>query len=118
MKKSTKAALLSGLILPGTGHLMLKQYGRGAALLASSLIALWILVNTAWQQAMAVVDRINNGEIPLDTGAITAAVSDQGASGDGLLQNIAWLVLVACWLIGIIDSYRIGAAQDKQANSQ
>jgi uncharacterized membrane protein YccF (DUF307 family) len=118
MKKSTKAALLSGLILPGTGHLMLKQRTRGIALMAASLIALWVIVRVAWQQAMSIVDRINSGDIALDTGAISDAVSSQGAGTDGLVLNIAWLVLLACWLAGMIDSYRLGVEQDKQADNQ
>lgn len=116
MKKSLKAALLSGLIFPGIGHLMLKQHLRGSVLMVSSLIALWAIVNVAYQRALAIVDRINSGDIPFDTGAIAEAVSDPGVSAGSLTENISLLVLLACWLIGIIDSYRLGIAQEKQAH--
>ena len=116
MKKSIKAALLSGLIFPGIGHLMLKQHLRGSVLMVSSLIALWAIVNVAYQRALAIVDRINSGDIPFDTGAIAEAVSDPGVSAGSLMENISLLVLIACWLIGIIDSYRLGIAQEKQAH--
>lgn len=111
MKKSVKAALLSGLIFPGVGHMVLRKYLRGSVLLGTSLVALSTLVTKAYQHALPVVDRIMSGEIPLESGAITQAVSDSTNTADSLLQSIAVIVLVACWLAGIIDSYRLGAAE-------
>ena len=117
MKKSTKAALLSGLIFPGIGHLILKEYLRGSVLLFSSLVAMWYLVNVAYQSAMTIVERINSGDIPLDTGAIAEAASGAGADTNGITYNIALLVLLACWLVGIFDSYRVGKEQEKQLHN-
>jgi len=113
MKIPTKAALLSGLILPGIGHIVLKQYLRGSLLVLFSLLALSIIVTRVFQRALTIVDRINSGDIPADTGAIADMVSNSASAADGFTENIALLVLGACWLIGIIDSYRIGIAQEK-----
>jgi hypothetical protein len=44
MKKSSKAALLSGLIFPGIGHMVLKQYLRGSVLMFSALAAFSVIV--------------------------------------------------------------------------
>lgn len=112
MKKSTKAALLSGLVFPGVGHLFLKQYLRASVLVLSSLIASSIIINAAVDQAQAIVDRINSGDIPVDADAIAEMVSNSGNGADGLLQNIAAIVLLVVWLLGIVDSYRLGAAHD------
>ncbi len=109
MKKSTKAALLSGLIFPGIGHLILKYHLRGSALLIASMVALWILVNGVYQSAHSIVDRVNSGDIPLDTNAILAAAADSGSSDGSLLPTIASVALLAFWLFGIFDSYRLGA---------
>jgi len=114
VKKSTKAALLSGLVFPGVGHLVLKSYVRGLALMSLSLIAFSYLVNVAWERATLIVDRMYSGDISLDAGAIAAAAADSSAGASSLAENFSLLVLVGCWLIGIIDSYRLGAAQDKQ----
>jgi uncharacterized membrane protein HdeD (DUF308 family) len=113
MKRSSKAALLSGLILPGIGHIVLKQYLRGSVLILFSLVALSVIVTRIYQQALTIVDRINSGDIPVDAGAIADMVSNSTSAADNLMENIALLVLVACWLIGIIDSYRLGVAQEK-----
>ena len=113
MKRSSKAALLSGLIFPGIGHIILKQYLRGSALMLSALAAFSIVVTRVFQRALTIVDRVNSGEIPVDTGAIAEMVANSTSSADGFIENIAVVVLVTCWLIGIIDSYRLGVAQEK-----
>ncbi len=113
MKRSIKAALLSGLIFPGVGHMVLKQYLRGSILMLSALIALSVIVTKAIKQALTIVDKINNGEIPLEAGAITELLSKSTGGTEGAILNIAALVVGACWLIGIIDSYRIGIKQEK-----
>ncbi|MGB5492627.1 MAG: hypothetical protein WBM76_17505 [Woeseiaceae bacterium] len=113
MKRSSKAALLSGLIFPGIGHIILKQYLRGSVLMLFALIALSVIVTGAYQRALTIVDRINNGDTPVDTGAIAEMVSNSSSAADGFIENIAMVVLVACWLIGIIDSYRLGVAQER-----
>jgi len=113
MKRSSKAALLSGLIFPGIGHIVLKQYLRGSVLMLFALVALSVIVSSIYQRALTIVDRINSGDIPVDTGAIAEMVSKSTSGTDSLMENIAVVVLVACWLIGIIDSYRLGVAQKK-----
>ena len=113
MKRSSKVALLSGLILPGIGHIVLKQYLRGSVLMLFALVALSVIVTRIYQRALTVVDRINSGDIPVDAGAIAEMVSNSTSAADSLIENIALLVLAACWLIGIIDSYRLGVAQEK-----
>jgi hypothetical protein len=113
MKKSSKAALLSGLIFPGIGHIFLREYFRGSALVVLSLAALSVVVAKAYQHAMLIVDRIVSGDISMEAGAIAQAVSNSTTAADSLVENAAVIVLVACWLVGIIDSYRLGAVQEK-----
>jgi len=113
MKKSTKAALLSGLIFPGLGHISLKKYLRGFALAVLSLAALSVVVTSAYQHAMLVVDEVVSGHVSMEAGAIARAVSDSASAADGAVENAAVFVLIACWLAGIIDSYRLGAVQDE-----
>lgn len=114
MRKSLKAALLSGLILPGLGHLTLNRRRRGWMLIAAVVIALAVVVRVSIERAQTVADRIYSGEIPLETAAITEAVARAGSAAEGLAVNIAVVVLVACWLYGIIDSWRLGKARDEQ----
>ena len=114
MKKSSKAALLSALIFPGVGHLVLKQYLRGSALVLVAFTAFSVAVDRAYQRALTVVDRILAGDVPADTGSIADMVSSSTSGADSVIDNAAVIVLVACWLFAIIDSHRLGAAQERQ----
>ena len=113
MKKSSKAALLSGLIFPGIGHFFLREYFRGSALVVVSLAALSVVVAKAYQHAKIIVDRIVSGDVSMEAGAIAQAVSNSTTAADSLVENAAVILLVACWLVGIMDSYRLGAVQEK-----
>jgi len=95
--------------------MILRQYLRGSILMLSALIALSVIVTTAIRQALAIVDRINSGEIPVDTGSIAELVSNSTSGSEGSISNIATFVICACWLIGIIDSYRLGITREKQS---
>ena len=114
MNKITKTILLSGLVFPGAGHLYLKARLTGFSLLGVSLLCLIYIVNTVMQQANAIVDKILANQLPPDITTITAFVQKELAGLDTQSQNMAMLVLVACWFIGLFDSYRI-AKKIKQA---
>ncbi len=93
--------------------MVLKHYLRGSVLMLSALVAFSVIVTVVIQRALIIVDRINSGDIPVETGAIAEMVSNSTNGADSLIQNISVIVLGACWLIGIIDSYRLGIAQEE-----
>ena len=79
----------------------------------SALAALSVIVTSVFQRALIIVERINSGDISVDTGAIAELASNSTSGADSLVESTAVIVLGACWLIGIIDSYRLGTAQEK-----
>ena len=93
--------------------MVLKQYLRGSVLMFSALIASSVIITAVIQRALTIVDRINSGDIPLEAGAIVEMVSNSTNGADSQIVNISLIVLGTCWLIGIIDSYRLGIAQEK-----
>jgi len=113
MKKSTKAALLSALVIPGAGHFFLRKYITGTVLAVTALGSLCLIVARMIETAQQIADKILNGEVPLDVGAITELLSKPPAGTGAQLINIAWVVLIIAWLLGIVDSYRIGLGQDE-----
>jgi hypothetical protein len=115
---STKAVLLSGLVFPGIGHLALKKYFRASVLVLASLAAVYVLTTATINQAMAVVDRINSGEVALDTQAISEAIIASSNEADNRAANASLIVLGACWLFGIVDAWRLGNAEDRRQASQ
>jgi len=61
--------------------------------------------------------KIQTGEIPLDINKITEALSKQLTDSADLV-NVSTYLFGICWIIGIIDSFRIGRSQDKADNSK
>jgi hypothetical protein len=118
VKKSTKAALLSGLLFPGIGHLALKEYLRASILIVAAMAAVYVLTTAAVDQAMGVVDRINSGEVALDSQAISEAITASSAESDNRTANVSLFIFGACWLFGIVDSWRLGNAEDKKHASE
>ena len=108
MTASIKAALWSGLVFPGAGHLFLKSYGRAIGLIVVSAISLSIIVSHAAEQAMGVVAKIQaDGGVP-DLNRILEMASQASASADTQSVNITMIVFMVCWIIGVVDAYRLG----------
>ena len=112
MKKSTKAALLSMLVFPGVGHLYLKKYVFGLLLSIGAATATYFIVSSAVQTALEVVESIQGGSIPLEVGTITELVSQQSRVSEDS-TNIAMIALFIFWVIGILDSFRVGHMLEK-----
>ena len=111
MKKSVKAALLSALVFPGCGHFILRRYKTACVLLLVTLATLAILIDDAISKAKMLTDKILATDIPLDPQAISDSVTALTSGGDSLAVSIATWALLICWLIGIVDAYRIGRDQ-------
>ena len=113
MSRSLKAALLSAFVFPGSGHFLLKKPVHGSLLAGVSIMCLWALLSIALDKAQEISFKLQSGEIPFDIGRITEEVSKQIATGATQTADIATYLLLICWLLGIIDSYRVGRLQEK-----
>ena len=112
MKRSTRAVLLSGLVFPGLGHIFLKQYLRGSILVLIALATASVIIRFAIQQAQVIVDGVVSGDISVDAGAMTELLSSASSGSDSTAVTVSTIIFGACWLIGIVDSYRVGIALD------
>jgi len=113
MKKSTKAVLLSAFVFPGAGHFFLKKKFSGVMLVGASFAGIYFLVSKTIERALEITEKIQSGDIRPDVVAIAEMVSKQPTGAEAQLLKYATAVLVICWVIGIIDSYRVGCARDK-----
>ena len=112
MKKSTKAVLLSGLVFPGLGHLYLKQWIAGAILFGIAACSSWYIGTVVMETAMVIVEKIQSGTVSSDIATITRLAAEQ-SSGTEQATNLAKIIWLACWVIGIVGSWWQGRAQDK-----
>jgi hypothetical protein len=108
MSKAIKAALLSAFVFPGTGHFFLKKHIIGTLLAGAALASLYLVFSRMVERALQIGEKIQRGEVQLDVAAITELISKQPTGTDAQLLNVAWTVLIISWLIGIVDSYRVG----------
>jgi len=115
MKKSLKAGLLSALVFPGLGHFLLKKPVQGVLFSGMAIVCLYFLLSTIIGIAQRISEKILSGEVPMDVATISEMVTQQLVEMDGGGINISVLFLVICWVIGIVDSVRIGWLQDKNA---
>lgn len=113
MKKSTKAALLSAFVFPGVGHIYLRKYAAGVLLAGASFAAIYYLITKAVERAFEISEKIQSGDVQLDVEAIAELVFQQSSGTDAQILNIATIILVIFWLIGIFDSYRAGRVGEK-----
>lgn len=113
MSKSMKAALLSAFVFPGAGHFSLKKPIVGTVLAGAAFASLYSVLSNTFARALQISAEIQGGEVPLDVAAITELVTKQPTGTELQLLNIAAAVFSIAWLIGIVDSYRVGHGQDK-----
>ena len=115
MRKSVKAALLSGLVFPGAGHFFLKRPISGAVLACAALSSLYLIISYSVERALKITEQIQRGEVPANVDTIAELVSRQPIGAEAQLYDMALLALLVSWLLGIFDSYRIGRAQDNDS---
>jgi len=111
MSRPINAMLLSALVVPGAGQLYLKHYGRGFTFIGVSLACLWILMDRAMQLASTVLDQLTAEGGAIDPAHITELVAQASNAPGSPLATIASLGLAGCWLVGIVDAYRLGRRQ-------
>ena len=117
MKNSMKGALLSGLVFPGLGQIALKHYWRGGALILAVMAGLYIMIATDIQQAYAILDTIEaEGGMP-DSDTISQAAAQAVAASDSPMITAVSVLIMVCWIVGIIDAYRIGKQKDLEGQS-
>lgn len=112
MKNSLKGALLSGLVFPGLGQVVLKHHKRGFALMLTVLVALVAVVVKASQQAVAIIERIQSEGGGIDMSTISNAATQASTTSASLIINLLLLLIMVCWVIGVVDAYRIGRKND------
>jgi len=109
MSNSLKGVLLSGLIFPGLGQIVLKHYKRGAAIMLMVLVSLSLVVFKAVQQALAILENIELEDAAISMSSITNAATQ---AANSLTSGLLFWLVILCWIIGVVDAYRIGKKKD------
>ena len=114
MTHATKGALLSGLVFPGAGQMAQKHYFRGLGLILGVIGAMGLLVAMAVQIALRAVAQMGVADRPPDMAQLLAVASKAVSSTDGTVANAAVAVIIACWLVGVVEAYVSGRRLDRR----
>jgi hypothetical protein len=117
MNNSLKGALLSGVVFPGLGQIILKHYKRGIALMLTVLASLLVIVVKAVQQALTILEKINSEGGTINMSTISNIATQASTTFDSLIFNFVLLLMIFCWVIGVVDAYRIGKKKDLEEQS-
>jgi uncharacterized membrane protein (UPF0136 family) len=108
MSKAIKAALLSAFLFPGAGHFFLKKHLVGSLLAGAAFGSLYFVLSRVVERALQITEKIQSGEVQPDIAVISELISKQTTGTDARLLSVASTVLIISWLLGVIDSYRVG----------
>lgn len=117
MKRSTKAALISALVYPGAGHIMLKKPVTGFALIAAASAALWVVFSITISHTTRIVDKITSSELQPDIKSMMDMVTASQTPAEAHRVKIATVIFAIVWLAAAIDAYRMGRRQDPDSQT-
>lgn len=116
MSHALKASLLSIFACPGAGHLYLKSYPKAIALIVIVIGSIGIIVRQALISAQIVIEKIQTDGGALDINHILTLVENASQPADNNLVLIASYSITICWLVALVDAYRLGKKIDSHSN--
>ncbi len=115
MSNTMKGILLSALIFPGTGQIILARYLRGAVFFAIAFISGILCVTAVVRQAVVVLqDFVAKGEV-VTIPKVMTIVAEASTYASSIFLKISFLIFFCCWLASVVDAWRIGRQLDKEA---
>ena len=117
MKNSIKGALLSGLVYPGVGQILLKQYKRGITILAIFSVSLLIIIINEIKQAFAILEKLQSEGNAIDINSISDAAIQTTTTSGNFIITFFLFVMFSCWILGIVDAYGIGRKKDTEEHA-
>ncbi len=112
MRQAWKGALLSALVFPGLGQVVLKHTLRGLVVMGLALGAMIVFVVKATAIAVSALEATTAAGGAVDMPSVNAAAEKAVASADGMAVKGALTVLFLCWGLSIVDAYVLGRKQD------
>ena len=105
-------------MFPGLGQVIFKHYKRGIVLMVTVFAILMVIVLKTVQYALTILETIELEGGVIDLQTITDAATQASSSSDSVIYNLGFLLIVICWIFGIVDAYRIGKKKDLEDNGE
>jgi len=101
MNRSTKAALLSGLVFPGVGQWYQRRLGLALLFAVPALVAGYVYLNHSLDEANAIAGQLLSGAVALDPAALEAKLASEPTPLSVTLSGVVFLV---CWVGSIAEA--------------
>ena len=113
MNRSSKAALLSGLVFPGVGQMFLGRKLLGVAFIGLTAAGIAGIVAGLMQRLPLIMDLLQKElqQGTLDSARILEISNQAAASGATALENIGMILVVSCWVASIVHAFVAGDRQ-------
>jgi hypothetical protein len=95
------AALLSALVFPGVGQWYLRRRRLALLFLVPALVAGYVYLNFALDEANALAGQVLAGSVPLDPAALAAKLEAQPTA---LAVTLSGWVFVVCWVGSVLEA--------------
>jgi len=112
MNNTVKGVCLSGLLYPGAGQIVQKHYFRGIALIAIATASLSAAIISAARQAQAILTAVESNGSGYDVTTILHEATRLSAGPDSQTMEMSSVLIVGCWVVGIVDAYLSGKKMD------
>ena len=119
MKHSIKGALLSGLVYPGSGQLILGRIFTGVTLVILTTIGLGILIYRIATRLYRILDQVLPmlAKDELDFSIIIDSM-DQSRYSSWNVELISFVLVLICWVCAAVHAYVVGKGIDIVDNSE
>ena len=114
MNNAIKGALLSGLVFPGLGQLVLRQYRKGLLIMLAVLTSLSVIVIKAVRIARDILETVELQGDAIDMTAIQDAATRGSLESGSITLNLLLIFVITCWIAATLDAYRTGRKQDRE----
>ncbi|HYQ70416.1 MAG TPA: hypothetical protein VET88_00660 [Gammaproteobacteria bacterium] len=118
MKHAVKGALLSGLVFPGLGQLVLRHYQRGILIMLAVMISLSVIVIKAVRIAQGILEQIELQGDAIEITAISDAATRESIQSGSMTLNLLMIFIIVCWIAATLDAYRIGRKLDRELDAR
>jgi TM2 domain-containing membrane protein YozV len=115
MKHSIKGALLSALVYPGSGQLILGRIFTGVTLVILTTIGLGVLIYRIARRLYRILDQVLPmlAEDDLDFSIIIDSM-DQSRYSSWNVELISFVFVVICWICAAVHAYVVGKRIENQ----
>jgi hypothetical protein len=81
------------------------------------LVSLSVIVIEVVQKGFTILKKIESEGGTIDMNTISNAATQASTTSDSLIFSFALLLIIFCWIIGVVDAFRIGKKKDIEQQS-